>query len=364
MITRSPANFESYRKSYYCPLQGCRSSRPIKKLSNHLKDVHGIMDSHRRQQLLADAKKLGKPDEGRNIDITIKESFRRATASTSTLTRPAISAKKGSTKHYKRFNIDEEPLIGEFMKNLASFDGGKRSLPEVRQIASDVSKFLAYACSTKCTWECYRNIQSIKNYVQRLQDDRIGSDGMTTKLDRLKTGLQYACREGKIHLSSDEFQMICGRLSQWNEATEKDGKLIIHSASHKTALTYGPAILVLKGDDTIYFKHYIQNIRPKISTRSSMECALVTARGQPLHHYRDMINSLCRKLGVPDLPTLTVTRKAGATLAVAQTTQETMENISAHMSHSKSTSERYYRFRHKNEAAVAAFNQITDLSGK
>ena len=67
-------------------------------------------------------------------------------------------------------------------------------------------------------------------------------------------------------------------LSEANEATEKDGKLIIHSASHKTALTYGPAILVLKGDDTIYFKHYIQNIRPKISTPSSMECALVTAR--------------------------------------------------------------------------------------
>ena len=180
------------------------------------------MDSHRRQQLLADAKKLGKPDEGRNIDITIKESFRRATASTSSLTRPAISAKKGSTKHYKRFNIDEEPLIGEFMKNLASFDGGKRSLPEVRQIASDVSKFLAYAFSTKCTWECYRNIQSIKNYAQRLQDDRIGSDGMTTKLDRIETGLKYACREGKIHLSSDEFQMISGRLSQWKKTFRRE----------------------------------------------------------------------------------------------------------------------------------------------
>ena len=72
---------------------------------------------------MADAKKLGKSD-GRNIDITIKESFCWATASTSSLTRPAISAKKGSTEHYKKFNIDEEPLIGEFMTNLASFDGG------------------------------------------------------------------------------------------------------------------------------------------------------------------------------------------------------------------------------------------------
>ena len=56
--------------------------------------------------------------------------------------------------------------MGEFMKNLASFNGGNRSLSEVRQIASDVSKFLVYACSTKCTWECYRNVQSMKNYVQ------------------------------------------------------------------------------------------------------------------------------------------------------------------------------------------------------
>ena len=59
------------------------------------------MNNHRRLQLLADAKKVGKPDESRSIDITIKESFRRSTASTSTLTHPAISAKKGSTKHYK-----------------------------------------------------------------------------------------------------------------------------------------------------------------------------------------------------------------------------------------------------------------------
>ena len=108
------------------------------------------------------------------------------------------------------------------MKNLASFDGGKRSLPEVRQIASDVSKFLAYDCSTKCTWECYRNIQSIKNYVQRLQDDRIGSDGMTTKLDRIETGLKYASQEGKIHLSSDEFQMISRRLSQWKKTFRRE----------------------------------------------------------------------------------------------------------------------------------------------
>ena len=197
---------------------------------------------------------------------------------------------------------------------------------------------------------------------------------MTTKLDRIEIGLKYACREvlensrmktimesiqHKTKSTNEETNLFVTyiflaltyrnwqqpgpalnlTLSEAKEATEKDGKLIIHSACHKTALTYGPAILALNGDDTIYFKHFIQNIRPKISTSSSMECALVTARGQPLHHYRDMINSLCRKLGVPTLPTLTATRKAGATLAVGQTTQETLENISAHMSHSKSTSE-------------------------
>ena len=40
-------------------------------------------------------------------------------------------------------------------------------------------------------------------------------------------------------------------LSEANEATEKDGKLVVHSANHKTALTYGPAIMILEGDDAI-----------------------------------------------------------------------------------------------------------------
>ena len=45
------ANTEQYRKVYFCPIKSCRSTRTIKKLTNHLTDVHGIRDLKERKRL-------------------------------------------------------------------------------------------------------------------------------------------------------------------------------------------------------------------------------------------------------------------------------------------------------------------------
>ena len=42
-------------------------------------------------------------------------------------------------------------------------------------------------------------------------------------------------------------------LSEACDATESDGKLIVTVANHKISLTYGPAILVLQGEDIEFF---------------------------------------------------------------------------------------------------------------
>ena len=44
-------SFEKYRKSYFCPIPGCHSSKPIKKLSNHLASVHRLSTKERFQHL-------------------------------------------------------------------------------------------------------------------------------------------------------------------------------------------------------------------------------------------------------------------------------------------------------------------------
>ena len=85
------------------------------------------------------------------MSITIQESFRRSKPAVSTLVVPAVSAKKGSTKHYQCYHLQNESLISEFVDKIMNFDCGKRSITEARQIASDVSKYMAFAFDKKCT---------------------------------------------------------------------------------------------------------------------------------------------------------------------------------------------------------------------
>ena len=132
-------------------------------------------------------------------------------------------------------------------------------------------------------------------------------------------------------------------LEEAGKARRVDEKFVIHCRQHKTASTYGPAVLVLDDEDAKYFKCYIDVVRSTIQGgRDSSELALLTYNGRPLTHYQDLLASLTSRLGIKPLPNITAIRKAGATTAVQQSSKEGMEVISGHMCHSTSTSERYY----------------------
>ena len=75
----------------------------------------------------------------KKVSITIIDAFQRQQMHDwpSQLNIPAVLAKD------PRFNIERESVIVEFVNNLCSYDGGARSPAEARQIASDVSKYLA-----------------------------------------------------------------------------------------------------------------------------------------------------------------------------------------------------------------------------
>ena len=189
-------NMERYRKSYFCPVPGCRSTRALKKLSNHLTAVHNMRDSKTRLRTLQQAKEGGAaPKKTRRVTITIKEAFTRSQRQrppSSTILQPQVAPKPGSTRHYKRFDLDEDEKVKAFLSYLTSFDGGNRRLREARQVAQDISKYLAFVDSHQLEWSHLNDPEKILRYVERMERDGIGADGLTTKLDRLLSGLKYA----------------------------------------------------------------------------------------------------------------------------------------------------------------------------
>ena len=448
-----PKTFEKYRKSYFCPIGGCQSGHALKKISNHLTDVHHIMDKTRRKELLAQAKEAGPVKSGqRKVTITLDNFLQKKEASTpKTLVLPSVKSKHGSTKHYPRYNIDKEPLIMAFIANLCTADGGLREHNVARDIASDVSKFLAFANMEVCTFESLLNIEKLKAFLAHLEESGIGPDGITTKLDNIETAMKYVRRERLIidfpqslidrislwktsfkkkkpaleierqmqppaqntllqvreffenatlikemadieskivkneNLSDPEitqlvtYLFMCLAYKNWQRPSaiirmtlseahsfsEKDDKLLLQCRAHKTGQTYGPAVMVLEGHDIELWKLYFKKVRPTIQGANELkDIAIITSSGSPLTHYRDLVISLTNRLGITSFPNITTVRKAGATEAVSSLTDESMEKISEHMSHSKSTSERYYRMRNRHSSAIAAFVDIKTITGK
>ena len=49
---RKKASQERYRKSRYCPVPGCPSTKPLKKISNHLKTYHPNLTPQQHQLFL------------------------------------------------------------------------------------------------------------------------------------------------------------------------------------------------------------------------------------------------------------------------------------------------------------------------
>lgn len=219
---RSPiarTSCEKYRKSYMCPVENCKSGRAQKKLSNHLIAYHRITDANERARLLALAKTQGATKHGsRPVAITIQTAFKRLEASNQHLEVPIVPRRKGKTNHLVRFNIDTEPSLLNFIANLESFDGGNTPPREARQIAADISKYLAWACSKKVDWSCLANADGMFKYIQLLQANGIGPNGLTTKIQRLLLAIKYLHRteKGKVPNS------VIERLESWKSSFAKE----------------------------------------------------------------------------------------------------------------------------------------------
>lgn len=214
------------------------------------------------------------------------------------------------------------------------------------------SKYLSSIDEFFQSWQVQNFLKEV-NQSQHLSEENITN--LATYLFASLTYKNWQRPSPALHLT----------LSEAKEAVLIEGKLTIHCRTHKTASTYGPAILVLEGQDIDLFKMYIDSVRPNIPTCSTNTVALLTSNGRPLTHYRDLLLSFTKKLGLAMLPNFSTIRKAGATATVSSQGVKALEVISEHMSHSRSTSEKYYRMRRRDQGAVDAFKVIQDItSGK
>ena len=122
----------------------------------------------------------------------------------------------GTSRHFPKYSLETPELVA-LQINLCSFHGGNRSVAECKQIATDISKFMAYATKFGFKWRELWEEQKLKSYVKLLEETGIGADGICSKLDRLQCGLRYVTREHK-HLYSvhnQEIKSALDKLGVW-----------------------------------------------------------------------------------------------------------------------------------------------------
>ena len=96
-----------------------------------------------------------------------------------------------------RYDVDKEKILHDFVGNLQSFNGGRTPPAEARQIAVDVSKYLAFANQRRCQWSDLADMDRLFKYIDLLQNtSMIGPNGIVTKIHRLQQALLYLRRTG------------------------------------------------------------------------------------------------------------------------------------------------------------------------
>ena len=95
----------------------------------------------------------------------------------------------GRTETAPRFAMDE-PFLSHFADYLTSRVGGRKSEKQIKEICTDVSKYLWFANSSKCDPENLLSRKSINDFVVSVEKAGVGPSGILTKLRRLSMAIQ------------------------------------------------------------------------------------------------------------------------------------------------------------------------------
>lgn len=218
------------RRALYCPLQTCKSKKPILKLSNHLVQVHKITDPERRAELIRKSRSSQKIVENipsNQPKITDKLSQNKF------LVNPTLPTKKGSTRNFPHYK-PETPQIAKLHQTLISFDGGSKSTQQAKQITTDISKFLAFADSTKFDWNCLSSYKTIREYIKKLEEYEVGPDGILSKLDNFQLVIKYCIREVK-DFPHDAGKDAIDRIGTWKSTFRTKKTATMHARVMRSA---------------------------------------------------------------------------------------------------------------------------------
>ena len=132
---------------------------------------------------------------------------------------------------------------------------------------------------------------------------------------------------------------------------------------HKTAKLYGPVCLILDRRVGRILLKYTKHIRILAPGYKETNRALLTSKGSDFTNYKHYVSNFLAKFKLPQLPTITDTRKTVATMVVESGNTSKLETLSQHMSHNVTTSQRYYRQRRKTETSIFAKSLISQAVG-
>lgn len=206
-----------------CPVPGCRS-KPQRKLSQHIKYMHGYLSPQKRQDYLRSARRVDVPKKKKTVPVpkgqpTIHtmfpvhstkqtgegdhkdnsgieeddENVQSDDDSNSPALHDAQVLVNEGTRKFPKFDI-ALPIFLRFESYLTSIDGGMRSSKTAREITIDVSKFLRYACGSTCAhpdWRRLTDRDQLVGYVQKLTRAKVGPEGQLAKLDAFICALRF-----------------------------------------------------------------------------------------------------------------------------------------------------------------------------
>ena len=137
-----------------------------------------------------------------------------------------------------RYDVDNEKILHDFVGNLQSFNGGRTPPAEARQIAVDVSKYLAFANQRRCQWSDLADMDRLFKYIDLLQNtSMIGPNGIVTKIHCLQQALLYLRRTGLEDIPAG----VTERLDKWKASFSKDRTAL--SLSQGIEADTSPAVL-------------------------------------------------------------------------------------------------------------------------
>ena len=223
---------EDTRYHRICPIEGCKA-KPQKKLSNHLRsEVHKDLTEEEIKKALKVAIRLPRRKPGQAYtrpvkgQLTLEQILHLAKEDKEDQTRddhinPARDdhfdqtsdrkeelessrgdLQRGTTRHFARFDVDTQDQFLELREWLQSVDGRSRSAKVAKEIATDISKYLKFACPTKerADWSELLNRTLLLKYLKKVESSGCGPEGQLTKLDAISIALSFV----KLHICEED----------------------------------------------------------------------------------------------------------------------------------------------------------------